>query len=107
MPEREEAPEVSDPAERDEELIRQINLAFTTGEHMAVMLVTVVELAARYHPGLLRRALASVFDLSAVEEETRRVMASLERAQKRLYTLREQFNDLQRQIDQLQPRRRR
>lgn len=47
----------------------------------AELLTIAVALAAEQYPDELRKALAVVFDLSAVEESTKRIMEVLSRAQ--------------------------
>ncbi len=67
----------------------------------AQLLVEQIGLAALTHPELLQKALASVFDMKAVEAQITRIMASLLDAQRLANQTWNTVNDLDRQVAQL------
>lgn len=76
--------------------------------NFGVWLSVAVELAAREHPELLRSALAKVFDLSAIDEMTQRLLAVASAAQAKAAEARAEAGrlhaevaELRRQLDSL------
>jgi hypothetical protein len=78
----------------------------------ADMIALAIGLAAETHPDLLRNALARVFDLSAVEDTSKRILAVVTDCQSRchaiqlevsalLTTVREDINEVEKQLDGL------
>lgn len=78
---------------------RQALTDYTTGE-LARLFTLVVGLAALSHPEEVRRALGSVFDLAAVEEAHRRMMALLQKCYEEIDRLNDRIAQMHRRIDQ-------
>ena len=69
--------------------------------NFGVWLSVAVELAAREHPELLRQALARVFDLSAVEEMTKRLLSVASAAQAKAAEARAEAGRLHAEVAEL------
>jgi hypothetical protein len=67
----------------------------TAGREWAGMIVLAIGIAARAEPEMVRKALASVFDLQAVEDCTQRMMVAVSKCQAALDELRVQYRQLQ------------
>jgi hypothetical protein len=92
--------------EREELLIAT---SFATLGKLAETVTLVVGIAAERHPEEIRKALSAVFDLSAVEESTKRVMLVLSRVQADakdvkdlLGVIQEELASLSKRLDQLE-----
>lgn len=83
-------------------------LANFRDRQFADLVTLVIGLAARTHPEELRAAIASVFDLKAVEETTQRMMITLSNAQAEVRSIAAEVHSLTDQIhldvDQLEQR---
>ncbi len=76
-------------------------LAHYRDRQFADMLVIVIGLAAETHPEEMRKALARVFDLSAVEETTRRMMALVSQMQAETLALKHDLEQLRIEADRI------
>lgn len=83
-------------------------MAHWRDETFALLLLTTVKLAAAQFPEELRKALASVFDLSAVEDMAKRVMivassaqAFAQQAQELCLQVHRDLENLEKEIDEL------
>jgi hypothetical protein len=88
-----------EPLSADEELA--VGTALTSAETLALMLLQTVELAVRFYPDTLRRLLASVFDLGAVEEQARKATATMQKAHTAADQLRARFRRLDKDMERL------
>ncbi len=93
--------------EEKEELVRATMNA--RDRQLAEMVVLAIGLAAERHPELIRDALSKVFDLTAVEEHTKRMMAltitANESARESRYLLEQvhkEVDEIERRLDQTQ-----
>jgi hypothetical protein len=83
--------------EPDPELV----LMFTRDRMWSEMITVLVGLAAHRHPEELRKALAHVFDLKAVEEAGARAMAVLTDIQQQVRAARQEAHELQQRVGSL------
>ena len=70
-------------------------------EQFAELLTLAIGLAARTHPEIIRNALASVFDTTAIEADTERMLKQAAHARDLLAGLRDEAEELRRQIFEL------
>ena len=93
------------PAASDQELSKQLAVAFMNASDFAELLARVLALAAMTHPELLRRALADVFDLRVWEQQAKTIRLSVERMQSvvnrcgaRLHYLEDQVERIEKEL---------
>ena len=93
------------PAASDQELSKQLAVAFMNANDFAELLARVLALAAMTHPELLRRALGDVFDLRVWEQQAKAIRLSVEqmhgivnRCGARLHYLEDQVERLEKEL---------